>query len=70
MSSPRPFRSPYLDDDTDCYGTQDSGEFGRVPAKEGILDFLRDAFSGRAGVMGDGFIDTDGNDLVYGLTDH
>ena len=31
---------------------------------------MRDDFSGRAGVMGDGFTDTDGNDLVYGLTDH
>ena len=31
---------------------------------------MRDGFSGRVGVMGDGFIYTDGNDLVYGLTDH
>ena len=31
---------------------------------------MRDHFSGRAGVMGDGFTDTDGNDLVYRLTDH
>jgi len=31
---------------------------------------MRDGFSGRAGAMGNGFIDTDGNDLVYGLTDH
>ncbi len=31
---------------------------------------MRDGFSGRVGVMGDGFIITDGNDLVYGLTDH
>ncbi len=30
---------------------------------------MRDDFSGRAGMMGDGFIDTEGNDLVYGLTD-
>ena len=31
---------------------------------------MRDDFCGRAGLMGDGFTDTDGNDLVYGLTDH
>jgi len=31
---------------------------------------MRDNFSGRAGVMGEGFTVTDGNDLVYGLTDH
>ena len=30
---------------------------------------MRDDFSGRVGVMGDGSINTDGSDLVYGLTD-
>ncbi len=30
---------------------------------------MSDDFSGRVGVMGDRFINTD-NDLVYGLTDH
>jgi len=31
---------------------------------------MRDDFSGRVGVIGDGLINTDGNELVYGLTDH
>ena len=31
---------------------------------------MRDDFSVRAGVMGDEYIDTDGNDFVHGLTDH
>jgi len=48
----------HLDDDADSNGTQDSGEFGRIPAEEGILDGMRDDFSGRVGVMGDGFINT------------
>jgi len=26
----------------DSYGTQDSGEFGTIPAKEGLLDNMRD----------------------------
>jgi len=59
------FRCPDLDDDTDSYGTQDSGEFGTIPAEEGLLDDIKDDFSGRAGVMGDGYIDTDGTNLVY-----
>jgi len=31
---------------------------------------MRDDFSGRAGVMGDGYIDTNGTDLVYWLMDY
>jgi len=31
---------------------------------------MRDDFSGGAGDIGDRYIDADGNDLVYGLTDH
>ncbi len=42
------FRSPKLEDDTDSYGTQDSGEFGTIPADKGIFDDMRDDFSGRA----------------------
>jgi len=45
------FRSPVLHDDTDSYGTQDSGEIGIIPADQGLLDNVRDYFSGRAGVM-------------------
>jgi len=42
----RGFRSPNLDDDTDSYETQDSGEFGTIPADQGLLDDMRDDFSG------------------------
>jgi len=66
----RGFRSPDLDDDADSYGTQDSGEFGIIPAEEELLHDMRDDFSVRTGVLCDGYIDTDGNDLVYRLTDH
>ena len=62
--------SLHLDDNADSNGTHDSGEFGIIPAEERIFDGMRDGFSGRVRVMGDGFIKTDGNDLVYGLTDH
>ena len=62
--------SPDLDDDADSYETQDSGEFGIIPADQRLLDDMGDDFSGKAGVMDDGYIDTDGTDLVYGLTDH
>jgi len=37
----RGFRSPDLDDDADSYGTQDSGEFGTIPADQGLLDDMR-----------------------------
>ena len=66
----RGFRSPDLDDDADSYETQDSGEFGIIPADQRLLDDMGDDFSGKAGVMDDGYIDTDGTDLVYGLTNH
>jgi len=59
------FRSPDLDDDADSYGTQDSGEFGTIPVEEGLLDDMRVDFSGRAGVMDDGYIDTDGTNLEH-----
>jgi len=62
------FRSPDLDGDADSYSAQDRGEFGTIPAEEGLLDDMRDNFSERAGVMGDGYIVTDGTDLVNGLT--
>ena len=41
------FRSPDLHDDTDSHGTQDSGEFGTIPADQEVLDDIRDVFSGR-----------------------
>ena len=41
------FRSLHLDDNADSNGTQDSGEFGIIPAEEGILDGMRYDFSGR-----------------------
>jgi len=53
----RGFRSPDLDDDVDSYGTQESRDFGTIPADQGLLDDMRDDFSGRAGAMGDGYID-------------
>jgi len=64
------FCSPDLDDDADSYGTQASGEFGIIPAEEGLLDDIEMILVGRAAVMGDEYIDTDGTDLVYALTDH
>ena len=51
------FRSPDLDDDANSYGRRDSGEFEIIPADQGLLDDMRDDFSGRAGAMGDGYID-------------
>jgi len=53
----RVFRWPDLDDDTDSYGTQDNGEFGTIPADQSLLVDMRDAFSERAGDIGDGYID-------------
>jgi len=47
----------------DSYGTQDSGEFGTIPADQGFLDDMRDHFSGRAGAMGDGYIDVGAENL-------
>jgi len=64
------FRSPDLDGDADSYSAQDRGEFGTIPAEEGLLDDMRDGFSVIAGVIGDGNIATDGTDLLYRLTDH
>ena len=34
----RAFRSPALDDDEDSHGTQDSEDFGTIPADQEILD--------------------------------
>jgi len=44
----RAFRSPDLHDDTDGYGTHDSGDFGTIPADQEVLDDIRDDFSGRS----------------------
>jgi len=38
--------------------------------EKGLLDDMRDDFSRRAGVIGDGYSDTDSTDLVYGLMNH
>ena len=50
INESRGFRSPDLDDYADSYGTQDSGEFGTIPADQGLLNSMRDDFSGRAGL--------------------
>ena len=50
------FRGPNLDGDAGSYGTQDSGEFGTMPADHGLLDDMRDDFRGEARTMGDGYI--------------
>ena len=44
------FCSPDLDDDVDSYGTQDSGEFGTIPADQGLLDDMRDDLIGDLGL--------------------
>ena len=51
------------------YGTKDSGKFGIIFAEEELFNDMRDDFSERAGVMDDGYTDTDDTNLVYGLTD-
>ena len=47
----RAFRSPGLHDDADSYGTQDSGDFGTIPADQELFDDIRDDFSGRPDAM-------------------
>jgi len=47
----RVFRSPDLHDDADSYGTQDSEDFGTIPADQEVLDDIRDDFSGRSDDM-------------------
>jgi len=47
----RAFRSPDLHDDADSYGTQDSEDFGTIPADQEVLDDIRDDFSGRSDDM-------------------
>ena len=46
-----------IHDDADSYGTQDSEDFGIIPADQEVLDDMRDDFSGRPATMGDGNID-------------
>ena len=40
------FRSPDLHDDADSHGTQDSEDFGTIPADQEILDDIRDDLAG------------------------
>jgi len=53
----RAFRSPDLHDDSDSHGTQDSQDFGTIPADQEIFGDIRDGFSGRPVSMGDGYLD-------------
>ena len=63
----RAFPSPDLHDDEDSHGTQDSEDFGTIPADQEILDDMRDDFSGRPATMGDGNIDVgvENLDLIF-----
>jgi len=63
----RAFRSPDLYDDADSHGTQDSEDFGTIPADQEILDDIRDDVSGRPVTMGDGNIDVgvENLDLIF-----
>ncbi len=53
----RGFRSLDLHDDADSHGTQDSEDFGTIPADQEILNDMRNDFIGRPATMGDGNID-------------
>jgi len=57
IDASRAFRRPDLQDDADSYETQDSGDFGTIPADQGLLDDIRDDFRERPRAMGDGNID-------------
>jgi len=61
------FRSPDLHDDEDSHGTQDSEDFGTIPADQEILGDMRDDFSERLPDMGDGNIDVgvENLDLIF-----
>jgi len=63
----RAFRSLDLHDDADSHGTQDSEDFGTIPADQEVLDDMRDDFSGRPATMGDGNIDVgvENLDLIF-----
>ena len=56
-----------LYDDADSHGTQDSEDFGLIPADQEVLDDIGHAFSGRPATMGDGNIDVgvENLDLVF-----
>ena len=47
----RAFRSLDLHDDADSYGTQESGDFGAMPADQKRPDDIRDDFGGRPDAM-------------------
>ena len=63
----RAFRSPDLHDDADSHGTQDSEDFGTIPADQEVLDDMRGVFSGRPATMGDENIDVgvENLDLIF-----
>ena len=63
----RTFRSLDLHDDADSYGTQESGDFGAMPADQKRPDDIRDDFGGRPVTMGDGNIDVgvENLDLIF-----
>ncbi len=56
----RAFRSPGLHDDADSYGTQDSGDFGTIPADQKLLDDITEDFRGRSDTMS----------IVYSSNEH
>jgi len=63
----RAFRSPDLHDDEDSHGTEDSEDFGTIPADQEILDDMRDDFSERLPSISDGNIDVgvENLDLIF-----
>ena len=56
-----------LYDDADSHGTQDSEDFGTIPADQEILNDMRNDFIGRPATMGDGNIDVgvENLDLIF-----